>query len=159
MNDRLLVVAGVLGIAAYILATEEASAAPDSSGGTANVNGWANNNPGNLIYITNDPFRGQTGDNGGFGVYDTLADGVRAMGLTLTQYYNAGLKSVSQIIMKYSQTDQAAYIKNVSDWMQVDPNEPLSWPQDEVPLIQAMIRQEQGSSQLSDADVQSYINS
>jgi hypothetical protein len=159
-NDALLAVAALLGVAAYILSEEpaEAAAVVPTDGGTG-MNGWANNNPGNLIYIASDPFRGQNGQNGAFGTYDTLEDGVRAMGETLTQYYNSGLTTVSQIVTRYSKTDQAAYIRNVSAWIQVDPNEPLSWPADEVPLIQAMVRQEQGSSQMSDSDVQTYITS
>lgn len=148
-----------MGAAAYILAMEEAQASSTPTG-SDDVNGWANNNPGNLIYIANDPFRGQTGSTtNGFGIYDTLEDGVRAMGETLTQYYNAGLTTVTAIITKYSRTNVAAYIQNVSTWMQVDQDEPLSWPQDEVPLIQAMCRQEQGYNNMTDADVQSYINS
>jgi hypothetical protein len=160
-NDILLAIAAVLGVAAYILTTEDvdASETPQATSGDTGLNGWANNNPGNLVYISGDPFRGQVGKAGNFGVYDTLGDGVRAMGLTLTQYYNAGLTTVTAIVSKWSTTDQAAYIRNVSDWMQVDPNEPLSWPADEVPLIQAMVRQEQGSSQMSDSDVATYIAS
>ena len=160
-DNSLLAVAALLGVAAYILTTEDvdASETPQATSGDTELNGWANNNPGNLVYISGDPFRGQTGKAGNFGVYDTLQDGVRAMGLTLTQYYNAGFTTVNAIVSHYSATDQAAYISNVSAWMQVDPNEPLSWPADEVPLIQAMVRQEQGSSQMSDSDVATYIAS
>ena len=161
-DDALLAVAALLGVAAYILCVDDAQASTTDTvptDGGPDLNGWANNNPGNLVYISGDPFRGQTGKAGNFGVYDTLSNGVRAMGLTLTQYYNSGLTTVTAIVTKYSTTNQASYIQNVSAWMQVDPNEPLSWPDDEVPLIQAMVRQEQGSSQMSDSDVATYIAS
>jgi hypothetical protein len=157
--DRYLVVAGILGIAAYILATEESEAA-QSNGGSTVMKGFAINNPGNIRYLSANAFRGQTGNSGGYGVYDTLADGVHAMGEELTKYYNSGLTTVTQVISTWApsnENDTQAYIQDVSSRMGVDPNEPLSWPQDEVPLIQAIAWHENGYNNMSDADVQSYI--
>lgn len=161
-DDKLLVVAALLGVAAYLLVEEPAAAdVPNASGGGDAVNGYNNNNPGNVEYISGDPYNGQVGKaSNGTGIYDTLSNGVRAMGLVLTKFYNEGYVSIAQIIPHYSATDQAAYIANVSAWTGFDANEPLSWPTDEVPLIQAMVRQEQGfPSLMSDQDVATYIAS
>lgn len=161
-DDKLLVVAALLGVAAYLLVDESAAAdVPTTDVGDTTVNGYNNNNPGNVEYISGDPYNGQVGKaSNGTGIYDTLSNGVRAMGLVLTKLYNAGYVSIAQLIPKYSATDQAAYVANVSDWTGFDANEPLSWPTDEVPLIQAMVRQEQGfPSLMSDQDVATYIAS
>lgn len=161
-DDKLLVVAALLGVAAYLLVDEPAAAdVPTTGVGDTTVNGYNNNNPGNVEYISGDPYNGQVGKaSNGTGIYDTLSNGVRAMGLVLTKLYNAGYVSIAQLIPKYSATDQAAYVANVSDWTGFDANEPLSWPTDEVPLIQAMVRQEQGfPSLMSDQDVATYIAS
>lgn len=156
-NDSLLVVAALLGAAAYILSEESASA---GSAGSSGVNGFAINNPGNIRYNAANQWQGQTGSQNGFCVFDTLADGVRAMGILLTNYYQSGLQTITQIISKYapaSENDTDAYILDVSNRTGDSADEPLQWPDDEVSLIQAIVWHEQGNNPMSDADVQGYI--
>lgn len=160
-NDALLIVAAMLGIAAYLFAEEDADAAPGSTG--VSGNGFAVNNPLNLRFIASNPFNGQTGQTAqGIGTYDTLSNGVRAAGMELTDYYNRGLTTITQIVSTWAppfENNTAAYIANVAASMGDDADEPLSWPNDEVPLIQAMARQENGYNNMADSDVQTYINS
>jgi hypothetical protein len=157
-NDTLLVVAGLLGVAAYIMADEPASA----DEGTTVSNGFGINNPLNIRYLASNAFRGQIGNHGGYGQYDTLNNGVRAAGLELTSYINRGLTTVTQIVSTWapsSENDTASYISDVSSRMGVAATEPLAWPQDEVPLIQAMAYHENGYNNMSDDFVAGAIAS
>lgn len=165
-NDILLAVAAFLSVAAYLLVAEDVPQGSDGTGDSS-VNDFANNNPGNLIYISGDPFTGQIGNNAGFGIYDTAQHGVHAMGETLDQFYGSGLTTVTQILSKYSPDSRLqAYINSVSGEtpgnpyaLQDDPNEPLSWPDDKLSLVMAMIYQEQGSNPYAESDVNTWLGS
>jgi hypothetical protein len=124
--------------------------------------GFRNNNPGNLVYLSARPFNGQIGNSNGYGVYDTLSNGVRALGKQLDNYINAGLLTVAQIITKWAppdENDTGAYITDVASRMGVDANDPLAWPGDKPDLANAIIIHENGSNPLSDTDLQAYLNS
>lgn len=129
---------------------------------TGSTNGFAINNPLNIRYLTTNAFNGQIANHNGYGQYDTLSNGVRAAGKQLTSYYNGGQTTVAQIVNKWApstENDSGAYISDVAQRMGVDSNEPLSWPGDEVALIQAMAYHENGYNNMTDADVQTYIAS
>jgi hypothetical protein len=159
-----LVVAALLGAAAYLFAqdTEAKDSGSGGSGGAPVSNGFGINNPLNIRYLATNAFNGQTGNHNGYGIYSTLALGVRAAGLELTSYYNRGLTTVTQIVSTWapsSENDTASYISDVANRMGVGPTEPLAWPQDEVPLIQAMAYHENGYNNMADSDVEQYISS
>lgn len=159
-NDALLGIAAALAIAAYLFVKDPADA-ETSGGSTVSGNGFAINNPGNLRYIATNPFNGQIGNHNGYGVYNTLANGVRAMGLELNAYYNRSLTTVSAIVSTYapaSENNTAAYIADVCQRMGVTSTENLNWPGDQVPLIQAMCWHENGYNPMSDADVAGYVS-
>ena len=165
-NDRWLGVAVVLAAVAYVFTTRDVSAAEsDQSTATGNDvsgNGFAINNPLNIRYLSSNAFNGQTGNHNGYGVYSSLAYGVRAGFLELSDYIARGLDTVTQIISTWapsSENNTAAYISDVSGRMGVDANEPLSWPDDAVDLIQAMAWHENGYNKMLDSDVESYISS
>jgi hypothetical protein len=76
--------------------------------------GLRNNNPGNLRFIARNPFNGQVGqDDDGFGVYSSMALGVRAAGKQLLAYGRRGLNTVRQIASTWapsSENDTEAYV-------------------------------------------------
>lgn len=85
--------------------------------------GLRNNNPGNLRFIAKSPWNGQVGDDGeGYGVYSTMALGVRAAGKQLLKYSRSGLNTVRQIIATWaprSENDTEAYVRALSSWLNV----------------------------------------
>ena len=90
-----------------------------------------NNNSGNLRWDGKSKWQGMTGvDKDGFVIFDTPANGDRALGINLmNQTRLHGLNTVSQIITKFApQSDgnnTAAYIANVAAKLGVDPNAPI----------------------------------
>jgi hypothetical protein len=85
--------------------------------------GLRNNNPGNLRYIARNPWDGQVGDDGtGFGVYSSMALGVRASARQLLKYHQAGLRTVREIISTWApanENDTAAYVNAVAKALKV----------------------------------------
>lgn len=162
-TDVFIGIAAALAAAAYILSEQDADASvPASSGGS--LNGFQINNPMNLRYIAQNPFRGQTGNYNGYGEYDTLSDGVRAGYLNLTNdYFNIGLNTLNTIIPKYAPASDnnnvQAYVSDVANRMGIAADEPIAWPQDAVSMVQAIVWHEQGQNPMSDTDVAGYINS
>jgi hypothetical protein len=160
-------VAAVLAAAAYILTTQDVQA-EDSSGGNVSgagnsSNGFAINNPLNLRYLSSNAYNGQTGNHNGYGVYSTLAAGVRAAGLQLSKDVQGGMTTLSDLITSWAppsdNNDTAAYISDVSGRTGIAPSEPLAWPEDQVDVIQAMAYHENGYNPMSDSDVESYVAS
>lgn len=132
-------------------AFESLTDAANSLGYTLGINtprGLRNHNPFNLRYYANIPWNGQVGDDGGgYAVFDSDENGVRAGGHQLETYAKRGLTSVQQIISTFAPTnenDTAAYIADVSRRLGVDPQQPLDvyglLPQ----LADAIIHHEQG---------------
>ena len=162
-DNTLLVVAIALGAAAFLLAEDNANAssgAPVTSG--SNNNGFAINNPGNIKWSSANNWQGQIGQQNGFVVFDTLANGVRALGILLTNYFSQGYQTITAIITHYEGGDTVnnnipAYITNVSNDVGEPADSILSWPQDEVALIQAIAHQENGYNNMADSDVASYV--
>jgi hypothetical protein len=161
-SDTFLVIAGLLGAAAYLFA-ENAQAQSGGEDSTVSGNGFNINNPLNIRYLATNAYNGQTANHNGYGVYTTLQAGVRAAGLELTNHYiGAGLNTVTGIVSKWapsSENDTASYISDVSGRMGVAPDEALAWPQDEVPLIQAMAFHENGYNNMTDDFVTQAIAS
>jgi hypothetical protein len=92
--------------------------------------GYRNNNPGNIRYIANArrAWRGQIADDKGYGVYDTPANGTRALGHQLEAYARRGLVTVRSIISTWApsnENDTNAYIAHVSSDLSVDPDDSL----------------------------------
>lgn len=75
-------------------------------GNTANASlprGIRNNNPGNLKYSPANNWQGQTGkDNGGFCIFSAPNFGLRAVGVLLRTYINAGYNTIGKIFPRYS---------------------------------------------------------
>jgi hypothetical protein len=158
-------VAAVLAAAAYILTTQDVQAEDTSSSGasgSSSMNGFGINNPLNLRYLSTNAYNGQTGNHNGYGVYSTLSAGVRAAGLQLSKDVQNGFTTITTLITSWappSENDTAAYISDVSSRAGIAACEPLSWPEDEVAIIQAMAYHENGYNPMSDSDVAQYIAS
>jgi hypothetical protein len=127
-----------------------------------NTLGFRNHNPGNIRYITSNPFEGQIGQNQGYGVYVDMPHGVRAMGKQLGNYVAAGVNTISAIVTKYAppaSNPTAQYITNVSQATGIPSDTVLSWPDDQADLVAAMITQEQGSNPIPPSDLLSWLAS
>lgn len=79
--------------------------------------GISNNNPFNIRYSKINHWIGQTGENKGFCVFDSMDHGLRAGIITLKNYINKhGLTSVEQIIKRFapaSENPTSSYISYV----------------------------------------------
>lgn len=125
------------------------------------VRGLRNNNPGNIRYNAANNWQGQTGqDAQGFVIFDTMVNGVRALARILYNYGQAGLDTVQAIISKYSATDQAAYITNVSTALQVSPTDMLNMESADTitNLVNAIIKQENGLDPLTAATISAGVS-
>lgn len=89
--------------------------------------------------------------------FDSAASGVRAIGHILSSYAARGLNTVAAIISTWSATDQAAYIRNVSAALGVDPTQPIDVRANLAPLALAIIQQENGQQPYSPDDVGNWV--
>ena len=86
------------------------------SGGSA-TRGKRNNNPFNIRYNAANSWKGQTGSDGDFCVFDTMQHGIRAGGVLLRNYIKAGKNTIRLIISKFapaSENNTESYIKHVA---------------------------------------------
>jgi hypothetical protein len=173
----IILIVAVVAIAAYAIYnnTAQADTGSSSSDGGDNVQndgsgsaladtrGFRNNNPGNLVYILLNPFNGQIGKDGAYAVYDTISNGVRALGKQLDNYVvRDNLTTVQDIITKWappSENDTQAYIVDVANRLGVAVDQPLAWPSEKPDLVAAIIQHENGVQPLATDDIITYINS
>lgn len=90
--------------------------------------GYRNNNPGNLRFIVSNPWNGQVGDDGGYGIYSSAPLGTRALGKQLLKYSNAGRRTVRDVIATWAppnENNTTAYVLDVAAQLGVDPDEIL----------------------------------
>lgn len=142
----------------------------DSLGLTPNVGGASgrgplgirDNNPGNLRYIA-DPMRawnGQVGDNQGFGVYDTPADGVRAMSHQLQEDFANGDTTLADLITTWApptENNTGAYIDAVAGQTGLDPNAPLDLYPHLPSVVAAIIQHENGEQPYLMSDLTTWV--
>lgn len=88
--------------------------------------GERNNNPGNIRYDSRWTWQGQTGkDKDGYLLFDTVENGIRAIGKDLLSKFSRGLNTVRKIIEVYApsfENNTEAYISAVSKSLGVDDN-------------------------------------
>jgi hypothetical protein len=87
--------------------------------------GYRLNNPGNLNFAGQPGATPTTSGNGQEAQFDTLADGIAATQSQLAKDAARGL-TLAERLQTWATGNQAAYISNVSGWLGVDPNTPLS---------------------------------
>lgn len=111
--------------------------------------GLRNNNPGNLRFIARNPYNGQVRDDGdGYGVYSTMALGVRAAGKQLLAYGRRGLTSVRQIISTWApsnENDTESYVRAVSSALNVAADQRIDVDAQLEELAAAIFRHEVGA--------------
>ena len=87
--------------------------------------GYRLNNPGNLNYAGQPGATPSGQGNESEAQFDSLADGVAATDAQLALDASRGL-TLAQRLDTWATGNQAAYVANVSGWLGVDPNTPLS---------------------------------
>lgn len=73
--------------------------------GTSNGNtrGYRNNNPLNIRFSSSNNWRGQTGsDIGGFAIFNTMENGLRAGFINLRTYHNRKIRNIRQIVYTWA---------------------------------------------------------
>lgn len=125
--------------------------------------GIRNNNPGNIEYLpTGRAWRGQVGSDGRFGVYDTAANGVRAIGQQLLRYARGGVDTVLGLISTWApghENPTDAYVRNVASALGVSSTARIDVRAHLPTLVRAIIKQENGAQPYSAADIQRWVNS
>ncbi len=161
MAAKDIVLLGAVGFGLYLWSQQSqanvgAAVTGDTTGGFSNLlqdvimgntRGERNNNPGNLMWNAGIAWQGQTGqDSGGYAIFDTPEDGLRAMMIDLKNKIARGLNTLATLIPVYappSDNPTATYISNVSAWSGIDPNQTLA--ASDVPNVAtAMIQMENG---------------
>lgn len=125
--------------------------------------GIRNNNPGNLVWLpAGRAWRGQIGRDGRFGVYDTAANGVRAIGQQLLKYARGGVDTVQGLISLWAPAHENptdAYVHNVAQALGVRPTDRIDVRAHLPDLATAIIRQENGRQPYPAADVAAWVYS
>jgi len=111
--------------------------------------GYRNNNPGNIRFIADAKraWHGQVSDDNGYGVYDSPANGTRALGRQLMAYASRGLVTVSSIISTWapsSENNTGAYVADVAAQLDVDADDSLDVRSRLPDLARAIARHENG---------------
>jgi hypothetical protein len=123
--------------------------------------GIRNNNPGNIEWIA-DParrWRGMVARDGRYGVFDTAANGVRAIGGELRANFRRGENTLRQIFTEWAppiENDTERYIRHGERDLDVDRDAPLT--QSQIPAIAAVIVQhENGLQPYAAADLARWV--
>lgn len=122
--------------------------------------GLRNNNPGNLR-LTSIPWKGKVppeqNTDGAFEQFESPAWGVRALWLDVTgKIERRGLDNIAALLSVYappSENDTAAYIASVSQSVGIGPEATLR-PEHYVPLVQAIIKHENGAQPFTAWEIQ-----
>lgn len=121
--------------------------------------GIRNNNPGNIFYdgtawqgLANPPSDGK------FCIFVSPDYGFRALGHILTNYQKQhGINTIRGIITRWSETDQEAYIANVSRELEIGPDQPINIPDWLGALAAAICRQENGYVPYNQSDIEQWV--
>lgn len=125
--------------------------------------GIRNNNPGNIEFLpAGRAWRGQIGSDGRFGIYDTPASGVRAIGQQLLKYARGGIDNVRELISKWApghENPTDAYVLNVAAGIGVGPSDRIDVRANLPALAGEIIRQENGMQPYAASDLRSWVYS
>lgn len=130
-----------------------------------NTYGFAINNPGNLRWIANaaERWQGMVANVNGYAKFDTLSNGVRAIGKQLTKDYNGGATTITKLITLWApaadDNNTQAYIADVSGRVGVDPNAEFDFPDVMPDIAAAIIIHENGYNSIDQSDMLTYLNS
>jgi hypothetical protein len=176
VRPYLLIALGAAGILWWLSRTQRGQViAADVAGAVVNAltpRGIRNNNPGNIDWIPNATkrWRGMirketaadvpAGVTPRFGVFDTPANGVRAIGGELRASIRKG-HTIAQAGNEWappSENDTGKYVQIMADAARANPNAPLTATM--IPDIAlAIIKHENGQQPYSPKDVAAWVNS
>lgn len=129
-----------------------------------NTRGLRNKNPGNIRWIAkaSSRWRGMIANDGtDYGIFDTDANGIRAIGKQLGVYQSRyGLKTIRQIITRWappSENATNAYVSAVSKRLNVSPDASIDVQARLVELTNAIIYHENGRNPYAPADVAAWV--
>jgi hypothetical protein len=123
--------------------------------------GIRNNNPGNIEWIADASkrWRGMVSKDGRYGVFDTAANGVRAIGGEIRANFRRGQNTLREIIAEWApptENDTQSYLRSVAAELDVGVDVPLSASQ--IPAIAAaIIKHENGVQPYSRADLALWV--
>lgn len=129
---------------------------------TSGPRGIRNNNPLNLRFIP-DPARawnGQSGNDGGYGIYSSPAFGVRAGSKQLQKDFAGGDVSLSDLIYSWApptENNTEAYLADVAQRTGLDPQAPLDLQGNLPAIVNAMIWHENGANPYLYSDIQQWV--
>jgi hypothetical protein len=167
MRAALPIALGVAALAFVASRTERGRvAAADVVGGIVNAltpRGIRNNNPGNIEWIADERrrWRGMVRADGRYGVFDTAANGVRAIGGEIRANFRRGENTLQQILTEWApptENDTESYIRHAERELGVDRRAPLRASQ--IPALAAVIiEHENGVQPYKFDDVVAWVNS
>lgn len=112
------------------------------------IRGLINNNPFNIKFRTSIQWRGQTGTDGTFVVFNTALNGLRAGMINIhTKFTRDGantVRALMNILSPSSENPTENFIAFVSGKLSVSPEQPLQFLQIIIPLSQAIVTFETG---------------
>jgi hypothetical protein len=123
--------------------------------------GIRNNNPGNIEWIGDAArrWRGMVSKDGRYGVFDTAANGVRAIGGELRANFRRGENTIRAIISEWApptENDTTSYMRSVAAELDVGVDVPL--PSSRIAdIAAAIIKHENGVQPYSRADLALWV--
>lgn len=150
--------------------TDAAVAGVDAVVRTVSPRGIRNHNPGNIRFLALNPWRGQVGNDRGYGIYASPDLGVRALGKQLQAYARRGLVTVRDIITTWAPpvgrdpvTGKAytqatsAYVAQVARALGVKADDRIDVTASLPALATAIIRHENGVQPYAPADIAKWV--
>lgn len=132
--------------------------APEFVPASSGARGIQNNNPFNLEFRPSINWRGQTGADGRFVMFDTPVNGIRAGMINIhTKMTRDGLNTIRKLLNRLSpsfENPTENFIAFVSQRTGLAPDQPFIWVAKIFPLSKAIIQFENGSQPYSDAQLQ-----
>lgn len=175
-DNQMILLLALLGLGAWLWLSRSGRSVAQSAGEAVSsgvsfveklVRGERNNNPGN-IRISSSAWLGkipvEQNTDGAFEQFDTVENGIRALGKLLLGYASKyGLRTVRSIINRYAPPTEnvtSAYVDAVANSLGVSPDDPLSIndPATLFALTKAIIRHENGRVKYDDATIREGVN-
>lgn len=163
-TQYLLLALGGSGVLWLLSRTEKGAAAvvavTDTVAKALTPRGIRNNNPGNIEWIQNSAarWRGMVSADGRYGIFDTAANGVRAIGGELAASIRKG-QTIEQAIHEWApptENNTAAYVAAVARAVGVAPSVKLARAHIPAATL-AIIKHENGIQPYNPADVAAWV--
>ena len=124
--------------------------------------GIRNNNPGNIRAAVTYVWRGQSGsDDGGFAIFDSALWGLRAICIIWSNYRDLhGCSTLSDYVARWappSENDTTAYTDALARSLGAKPDSVIDIHADAVPLLSAIVMQENGQQPYSVTELQRAV--